>query len=166
MEFIKKNLLAIIVAGAGVLALILGLALEPVAELGEDVKFFDLVFGFNQSQEIPGYGTLTMTGGISLTALVSFVALIAGIALTIVSIFKNEKLAFIGAICIAVAGVLMLLALTVGTEVTQSIGAQKMTFKFADLYEGYDLGIGSIIYGVLAILGGGFGIFNKFKKVI
>ena len=43
MGFIKKNLLAIIVAGAGVIALILGIALEPVAELGEEVKLFDVI---------------------------------------------------------------------------------------------------------------------------
>ena len=162
MEFIKKNLLAIIVAGAGVLALILGLALEPVAELGEEVKFFDLVFGFNKEQM-----GMTATGGLSFFALISFVALIAGIALTIVSIFKNEKLAFIGAILVAVAGVCMLLALVAGTDYSIAVGGKTMmTAKFADLYEGYDLGIGAIIYGVIAILGGGFGIFNKFKKVI
>ena len=166
MEFIKKNLLAIIVAGAGVLALILGIALEPVAELGEEVKFFDLVFGFNQKQVIPGVGTLTMTGGLSITALVSFVALVAGIALSVISMFKNEKLAFIGAICIAVSGVLMLLALVVGTEVTQAMGANSMSIKFSDLYEGYKLGIGTIIYAIIAILGGAFGILNKFKKIV
>lgn len=162
MGFIKKNLLAIIIAGAGVLALILGMALEPVAELGEEVKFFELVFGFNKTQM-----GATAVGGMSFFALISFIALIAGIVLAVISMFKNEKLAFIGAILVAVAGVCMLLALVAGTNYTISVGGQKvMEAKFAELYESYKLGIGTIIYAIIAILGGAFGILNKFKKIV
>ena len=162
MEFIKKNLLAIIVAGAGVLALILGMILPPIADVDGEIKLFDLVFGFNESQ-----GGATATGALSFFALISFVALIVGIVLTVVSIFKNEKLAFIGSILIAVAGVCMLFALVAGTDYTMSIaGKTMMKAKFTEVYEGFKLGIGAILYAIIAILGGAFGIVNKFKKIV
>ncbi len=167
MEFIKKNLLAIIVAGAAVLAFILGIALTPIADVEGEIKLFDLIFGINESQTIPGYGTMKMTGAMSITGLISFIALVAGIALTVASIFvKDKNFDFIGAICIAVAGVCMLLLLTVGTDLVQSMGSQSMSMKFADTYGELDLGIGAILYGIVAILGGGFGILNKFKKIV
>ncbi|MBE7081580.1 MAG: hypothetical protein E7372_03390 [Clostridiales bacterium] len=165
MEFIKKNLLAIIVAGAAVLALILGIALTPIADVEGEIKLFDIIFGMNESQATP-VGTLKMTGGMSITGLISFIALVAGIALTVASIFiKDKNFDFIGAICIAVAGVCMLLLLTVGTDLVYS-GAMERTMKFADTYGELDLGIGAILYGVIAILGGAFGILNKFKKIV
>ncbi len=163
MEFIKKNLLAIIVAGAAVLALILGIALTPIADVEGEIKLFDLVFGVNES----AMGA-TLSGGMSITGLVSFIALVAGIALTVVSMFvKDKKLDFIGSICIAVAGVLMLLVLTVGTDLVVTAAGQSQPYaKFSEIYEGLKLGIGTILYGVIAILGGGFGILNKFKKIV
>lgn len=162
MEFIKKNLLAIIVAGAAVLALILGMILPPVADVDGEIKFFDIVFGFNESE----LGA-TASGGMSLFGLVSFVALIAGIALTIVSMFKGEKLGFIGSILIAVAGVCMLLIFVAGTSYSVEYGGQVMfEAKFSELYDGLKLGAGAIIYAIIAILGGGFGILNKYKKIV
>ncbi len=170
MEFIKKNLLAIIIAGAAVLALILGIVL-PVATaeyMGQtdNLKFFDVVFGVNESQTIPTQGTLKITGGMSIFGLVSFVSLVAGIALSVVSMFKGGNLGFIGSILVAVAGVCMLLLLVAGTDIVQSMGSRSMSMTFAEGYELYKLGIGAIIYAVLAILGGAFGILNKFKKII
>ncbi len=170
MEFIKKNLLAIIVAGAGVIALIYGLFL-PGAQLtiGNQtgtINFLGLVFGGPKITISSGDASITSdfgNGGISIFGLISFIALIAGIALTIASIFvKDKKFDFIGAILIAVAGVLIFLLLTVGTELTSG----PVSVTFAEVYDKYSLGIGAILYGVFAILGGGFGILNKFKKII
>lgn len=166
MEFIKKNLLAVIVAGAAVLALILGIVLPgATAEyMGQtnNMKLFDVVFGVNETV----MGT-KMTGAMSIFGLVSIAALVAGIVLTILSIFKGEKLGFIGAILVAVAGVCMFLLLVAGTNLVYTAGGQVVsTAKFTEAYELYKLGIGAIIYAILAILGGGFAILNKFKKII
>ena len=106
-------------------------------------------------------------GGMSIFGLLSIVALVAGIALTIVSIFvKDKKLDFIGSILVAVAGVFMLLLLVAGTDVTQTYGNMTRTAKFTEVYEEFKLGIGAILYAIIAILGGAFGIVNKFKKII
>ena len=157
MEFIKKNLLAIIVAGAAVLALILGAVMAgATAEfmgVTVSVDLFKVVFG-------PGEG---LSGGLSIFGLISFLALIAGIVLTVISMFKGEKLGFIGAILVAVAGVLMFFLLTAGTAVSYE-GVE--VSSFAEYYAGCKLGFGAIIYAILAILGGGFGILNKYKKIV
>ncbi len=170
MEFIKKNLLAIIVAGAGVLALILGIILPAATlTLGNEtgtINFLGLVFGGATLTVSSGGASMSMefgNGGISIFGLISFIALVAGIALTIASMFvKDKKFDFIGAILVAVAGILMFLLLVVGTEIT----AGGLSVSFAEAYEEYSLGIGTILYGVIAILGGGFGILNKFKKIV
>lgn len=166
MDFIKKNLLAIIVAGAAVLALILGLVLPgATAEaFGETAKvdMVDLLFGVKEE----ALGT-KMTGGVSIFGLISLIALVAGLALTAVSVFVYDKnFDLIGAGLIAVAGVLMFLLLTAGTGFKQSLGEISSTTKFADIYEGFKLGAGAILYAIIAIIGGGFGVANKFVKII
>jgi hypothetical protein len=99
--------------------------------------------------------------------LISFLALIAGIALVVASIFvKGKKFDFIGSICIAVAGVLAFFLLTGGTDVTTTLGSLTNATPFTKVFEGYSLGAGAIIYGIVAILGGAFGIVNNFKKLI
>lgn len=170
MEFIKKNLLAVIVAGAGLLALILGLILPGATlTIGSEtgtINFLGLVFG-NATLTVSGGGASVAMkfgdGGMSIFGLISILALVAGIALTIVSIFvKDKKFDFIGAILVAVAGVFMFLLLVAGTDITS--GA--ISTSFADAYKEYSLGIGAILYAIIAILGGAFGIVNKFKKII
>ena len=166
MDFIKKNLLAIIVAGAAVVALILGLVLSgATAEvLGETAKvdMADLLFGVKE--ETMG---AKMTGGVSIFGLISLIALVAGLALTVVSIFVEDKnFDLIGAGLIALAGVLMFLLLTAGTGFKQSFGEMSSTIKFAEVYEGFKLGAGAILYAIIAIIGGGFGVLNKFVKII
>ena len=170
MEFIKKNLLAIIVAGAGVLALILGMILPgAVAEMGGidySIAILGLAFGGAELKASAGGQSATMKvgdGGMSIFGLISIIALVVGIALVIASIFvKDKKFDFIGAILVAVAGVFMLLLLVAGTDLTNN----GQTAKFTEVYEEFKLGIGAIIYAIIAILGGAFGILNKFKKII
>ena len=169
MEFIKKNLLAIIVAGAGVLALIFGLILPGATASQEGVEasvgVFGLAFGgaeittTTMGMEIP----VTVEGGMAFFGLISILALFAGIALTAASIFiKDKNFDFLGAILIAVAGLAMFLLLAAGTDVSM----YGMTSSFGDFYKEFGLGAGAIIYALIAIIGGGFGILNKFKKII
>ena len=173
MEFIKKNLLAVIVAGAAVLALILGMIFPgAVAEMGGakyTVATLGLAFGgakYKVSAEGMSATAKVGDGGASIFGLLSVLALIAGIVLVILSIKKGEKLAFIGSILVAVAGLFMLLLLVAGTDVTQTIAGTKYSAKFTETFEQFKLGFGAIVYAILAIAGGAFGIVNKFKKLI
>ena len=172
---LKKYLSAIIVAGAAVLALIFGLILPGAAYTSEvlgrtttiTVNFLGLVFGGATVTKQTGNttSTATITGGMSTMGLISFLALIAGIALVVVSIFvKGKKFDFIGSICIAVAGVLAFFLLTGGTDVTTTLGG--LAIPFTEAFEDYSLGAGAIIYGIVATLGGAFGIVNNFKKLV
>ena len=38
--------------------------------------------------------------------------------------------------------------------------------KFTETFEEFKLGFGAIVYAILAIAGGAFGIVNKFKKIV
>lgn len=170
MEFIKKNLCALIVAGAGVLALIFGLILPGMTYVTKTysttVGLIGLFFGAPAIVTTTGPITTTgsFSGGLSVFGLLSFLALIAGITLTIVSIFvKDKKLDLIGAILVAVAGVLVFLLMTAGTEVFYE-GSSFGTFN--EVFEGFSLGAGAIIYGIVALLGGAFGVLNNFKKIV
>ena len=104
---LKKYLSAIIVAGAAVLALIFGLILPGAGKVEEgllgtatsSVPFLGLAFGgATITTQIGNTSTTeTLTGGMSIFGLISFLALIAGIALIVVSLFSKKKgLHFIG----------------------------------------------------------------------
>ncbi|MBR6773033.1 MAG: hypothetical protein IKM16_00045 [Clostridia bacterium] len=181
---LKKYLSAIIVAGAAVLALIFGLILPGATYTTEQsgltvnvtVNLLGIMFGsakvISSTESAIGNVTQesTLNGGMSIFGLISLIALIAGIALIVVSIFvKGKKFDFIGAICIAAAGVLIFLTLTCGTDVTGvTMGNNTInsTESFVEAYEGFSLGAGAIIYGIVATLGGAFGIVNNFKKLV
>lgn len=177
---LKKYLSAIIVAGAAVLALIFGLILPGASATKEvfgstatkTVNFLGLVFGGATITTQSGNTTnsITITGGMSIFGLISFLALIAGIALVVVSIFvKGKKFDFIGAICIAVAGIFAFFLLTCGTDITGVTingTTSNGTAAFTEVYEEFKLGAGAIIYGIVATLGGAFGIVNNFKKLV
>ena len=175
---VQSLLPTIIVGGAAVLALIFGLILPGAGKVEEgllgtatySVPFLGLAFGGATITTQTGNTstTETLTGGMSTMGLISFLALIAGIALVVVSIFvKGKKFDFIGSICIAVAGVLAFFLLTGGTDVVyEVIGNTTQNVEFTKKFSEYTLGAGAIIYGIIAILGGAFGIVNNFKKLI
>lgn len=181
---VQSFLPAIIVGGAAVLALIFGLILPGAVATTEQsgltinvtVNLLGIMFGSAKviSSTESALGNITqestLNGGMSIFGLISLIALIAGIALVVVSIFvKGKKFDFIGAICIAAAGILVLFTLTCGTDVTGvTMGSNTInsTESFVEAYEGFSLGAGAIIYGIIAILGGAFGIVNNFKKLI
>lgn len=177
---LKKYLSAIIVAGAAVLALIFGLILPGAAYSVEQfgvtesqtANLIGLMFGSTTITVTAGNVTASMIyqGGMSIFGLISFLALIAGIALVVVSIFvKGKKFDFIGAICIAVAGIFAFLLLTCGTDITGVTingTTSNGTAAFTEVYEEFKLGAGAIIYGIVATLGGAFGIVNNFKKLV
>ncbi len=173
MEFIKKNLLAVIVAGAAVLALILGLIFPGVVAEMNGGKFTIGILGmaFGGAEYKVSAGGTTMTakigdGGMSIFGLISLIALLVGLVLVVVSMLKGQEASFIGSALIAFAGVCMLLLLVAGTDVSQTVAGTTRTTKFTTMFEEFKLGFGAIIYAIIAIIGGGLGVLNKFKKII
>lgn len=173
-DFIKKNLATLIVAGAGLLAFIFCLFLPGIVASNKygATKFslinFMLGIGKYTSESTSGVISKgSIDGGLSIFGLLSFICLIAGIGLTIASIFiKDKKLDFIGSILIVVAGIFAFMLLVAGTDVTQKIGSQTVATSFSKTFQLFKLGAGAYVYGILAILGGGFGIANKFLKIV
>ena len=178
---IKKLLPAIIVAGAALLAVIIALILPGAAytitqganERTQSISLIGMMFGSGPMKVKTVIGGVAASaesaynGGMSIFGLISFIALIAGIGLIVASIFVADKnLDFIGSICIAVAGVLVLLLFVAGTDIVSTVGNQEYTAPFKDTFEEFKLGAGAIIYAILTILGGAFGIVNKYKKIV
>ena len=46
------------------------------------------------------------------------------------------------------------------------IGNTTQNVEFTKKFSEYTLGVGAIIYGIVATLGGAFGIVNNFKKLV
>jgi len=177
MDFIKKNLAVIISVGVAFVAFVLAIFLPgATAELGSgakvDANLLGMMFGSATITQKAGSMTATMTykGAMSIFGLLSFLCLIAGIGLNVASIFiKDKNFDFIGSVLIAVAGVLVFLLLVAGTDLTAVVingNTQTGKSKFKDVYEIWKLGAGTYIYGILAILGGGFGVANKFLGIV
>ena len=174
MDKIKRNLASIITVGAVVLGLIFALILPGAVASEENVSgtvsFFGIVFGggpivakvYNTTVE------QAYAGGMSIFGLLSFLLAVAGIALIVIQVVKgNDKLGFIGNILIAVAGIFAFLLLAAGTDVTVTIyEGYSATGTFAEQFKEFAIGAGAVIYGILALAGGAFGILNKFKKIV
>ena len=165
VKFIKTNLSAIILIIVGLIAFISTIVFPGITYSGHNhTNLWGLIFG-NASFSIGSY----ITGGTSIFGLISFIVLCVGIGFAVTSIFKkNKNLEFIGAICITVAGFLMLFVMEVGTDIlteTYSDGSSVGGGSFLSFYLYYQYYIGAIVYVFVAILGGAMGIANKFKKL-
>ena len=173
-DFIKKNLATLIVAGAGLLAFIFCLFLPGISyKMGDgrtDVAIIGLMFGRSTavSKSAGAKVEMVINGGLSIFGLLSFLCLIAGIGLTIASIFvKDKKFDFIGSILIVVAGIFAFMLLVACTDITKMAGEKlPKPEAFKEVFGDFKLGAGVYVYGILAILGGGFGIANKFLKIV
>ena len=174
---VKTLLPVIIVAGAAILALIMALILTGITKSQtygsttavNTVSLVGMIFGGG-----PSVGTLGSTststeyqGGMSIFGLISFIVLLLGVASLVASVFvEDKKLDLLGAALIALAGILMLLLLSAGTDLARTIGNTTVTTTFAEAFEGYSLATGPIVYAIIAILGGGFGVANYFLKIV
>ena len=167
IKFIKTNLSAIILIIAGLVALLSTIVFPGITTHSGYIhtNLWGLIFG-NASFSIGSY----ITGGTSIFGLISFIVLCVGIGFAVTSIFKkNKNFEFIGAICITVAGFLMLFVMEIGTDIlseTRSSGTvytKPQNLLLFYLY--YQYYIGAIVYVFVAMLGGALGIANKFKKL-
>ena len=177
---VKSLLPIIIVAGAAIVALVVAFLLPGVTKTVEGqifggqtvytIALTGLIFGNGPDVAQSGNTTLSTVyeGGMSTFALISFIVMLAGILALVASVFVEGKfLDVIGSLLVAVSGVLMLFVLSGGTEVvTDLIGSLQSTKPFIEYFEGYTLAGGPVIYAIIAIIGGAFGIVNNFVKII
>ena len=192
MNFIKRFLTTIVVVGAAVLALFFALILAGATKsvttttefLGttittvtsSSIKFLSLAFGGAKLVTTTVSGDTTSTieldydGGMSIFALIAFILILLSIVVMIASVLiKNKKIGLIGSILLVLAGIASFLILVVGTDVsvtTKIVGSLENTTvtPFAEVFEGYKLGAGAIVCGVLCILGGLFGAYKSIKR--
>lgn len=167
VKFIKTNFSAIILIIAGLVAFLSTIVLPGITTHYGHIhtNLWGLIFG-NASFSRGSY----ITGGLSTFGLISFIVLCVGIGFAVTSIFKkNKNLEFIGAICITVAGFLMLFVMEVGTDILTKTYSDGSVYtkpkKFLLFYLDYQYYIGAIVYVFVAILGGAMSIANKFKKL-
>lgn len=190
----KALLPVIIVAGTAIISLLMILFLQgatkTVTEVGvlttkttiSVVSFKGLIFGGGPKVVTVNNGnptSLTYEGGMSTFGIISLILLVLGVLTVASSIFftdkKQEKTSsiifLVGSSLIALAGLCMLLVLAGGSALITAktvIGNQtfQTTSTFAKYFEGFTLASGPIVYALLAILGGGFGVANHFLKIV
>lgn len=176
MKNIKYLLSTLVPAVLGIVALVLVFILDGAIKTKEadviistitttsTVSMMGLIFGSPVVVKTVGNSTTPLdglTGGMSTLGIISFVLLIIGILVTGYSFTKKKakSMKLIGNVILVVSGVLMFFLLTLGADIVSTIGSASKNTKFVDFYEGYKLATGAIAYAILAIVGGGLGLF-------
>ncbi len=169
---LKFNPLVLVAVGAAVVAIILATFL-PGAIYKTDygtvtITLIGFMFGSLNIKSISTLGSLTTTsettisGGLSTFGLISFILLVIGIVAIVASIFvKGKKLDLIGSIAVFVAGILLLLLLSAGSNLAVT---QNTSIAFAEYFEEFKLGAGTIICAIICILGGLCGAYGAVKS--
>ena len=191
MNFIKRFLTTIVVVGAAVLALFFALILAGATKtetnevlgttttLTSTISFLGLAFGGSKIVNTAVSGNNTTTGafaydgGMSIFALIAFILILLSIVVMIASVLiKNKKIGLIGSILLVLAGITSFLILVVGTDVSVTTSVDTIldnisnttVTPFAEVFEGFKLGAGAIVCGVLCIRGGLFGVYKSIKR--
>ena len=191
MNFIKRFLTTIVVVGAAVLALFFALILAGATKtetnellgstttLTSTISFLGLAFGGSKifNTAVSGNNTTTgafaYDGGMSIFALIAFILILLSIVVMLASVLiKNKKIGLIGSILLVLAGIASFLILVVGTDVSVTTSVDTIlgnisnttVTPFAEVFEGFKLGAGAIVCGVLCILGGLFGAYKSIKR--
>jgi hypothetical protein len=114
-------------------------------------------------QVIFGYKEKTLLGNIevfkfSFVLLLVLILLVAGAALLVVGSVQNSKLfKLIGTVAGVVAGILLFFSVSFAI-VPEILGVKVETSKV------YELGVGAIVSGIVAILGGALGCYSFLKE--
>lgn len=167
MKLKLSNILQIVAAVFAILAIVclfLPGVSQKVSEMGTtatiSISLIGLVFGGGPlKMTFSGEGASANTsadykGGMSIFGLLAFILLVVAIVLAIVAVVMKKSNLLIPAGAVAVvAGIFVLLVMVAGTA------AEGTAFK--DMMEGFKLGIGSILFAVSAILGGGLLVASK-----
>ncbi len=149
--------------------------LGTTSSVAFSISFFGLVFGngtmhsettlANQTSA----ADVTISGGMSIFALLAFIFLIAGIvtcALTFVLKDKAKLLGMVSGVLLVLAGICAFMVKVAGTDVVTSasiLGSEiASSMSFTEYFKEMNLGIGAILFGVLNILAGGCLLVNEF----
>ena len=108
-------------------------------------------------------------GGLSYCALISFILLTLGVILGVVSLFiKGKIFPALSGLLIFIAGILIFLTHIAGSDVALALEGENTlpSTPFVDFIENNELklGVGTILYGVLGILGGIVTLGGTFLK--
>jgi hypothetical protein len=178
----NKNLPIFIVVGLVALALILAFAFPGATFYQEEttlgvtsyqsnkISLYSIIFGGLSGTSVSAIGNTVTTneisvlGGMSYFALISFILLVLGLVLVVASlVVKDKKLDLIGSALLVLAGIFMFLILVAGADITIEGNVKDHVLTFKEMFEEYKLGAGAIIYAILAILAGLVGGFNALK---
>ena len=170
-KFFRKNSLAVIIMITGVLALVFAHVFSGLyGRVGDEryyIKTLDFVFGKAKMQvTTKEFATVVnLSGGVSIFGVVFVVFIIASIIFEIISIFaKNFPFDYYGAVFMVISGVAMLMLFNMGTVFY--FGKNAVDFRaFVSLY-GFKLGVGAIVSGTTAIVGGIVGIIIEENNLI
>ena len=167
MKLKLSNILQIVAAFFAILAIVCLFLLGVSATqdlmrvpVTVSISLIGLVFGGGPLKASGSAGgtsvnqSMDYKGGMSIFGLLAFILLVVAIVLAIVAVVMKKSNLLIPAGAVAVvAGICVLLVMVAGTT------AEGTAFK--DLMEGLKLGIGSILFAVSAILGGGLLVASK-----
>lgn len=99
--------------------------------------------------------SMVLEGGLSYLGLVGFILVAIGLVATLLALFfkKQAKMICVLAfLTILVGACLMMAVLTCGSDLVY----QGLSSSFTDRYEGYDLGVGTILFFVSGLISSGF----------
>ncbi len=165
MKLKLSHILQIVAAAFGVLAIIslfLAGVGASVSQMGVTVSvsisLIGLMFG-NGSIKTAGV-SVGYKGGMSYFGLIAFILLIVAIVLAIVAVvMKKSNLLMVAGAVAVIAGICVLLVLVAGTKVSSASVDTAVSFKA--FMEGLKLGVGTILFAISAILGGGLLVASK-----
>ena len=149
MKLTKSKIVSIVAAVLGVVAifmlLLAGLGAEGAPKGYKFPSVFNAIFGSGDF-----FGSY---GAFNFVLFIGFLLLLAGIALTVVSLFKDSKGMKIAAIVMfIVAGIIFFLTKSV-VHLSVKSGVVRDGLKKV-IKEAYKLGIGAIMAGIMSILAG------------
>lgn len=131
------------------------------------VALAGLVFG-NPTMKLTGSGVSISekaNGLLSWFGLISFILLLGAIILGVFAfVKKNKTIGIVAGIVAVIAGICIFMILVAGTTSKTTAYGITVETSFKETYEGCKLGIGTILYGILAILGGGLIAGSQFLK--
>ena len=132
----------------------------------ENRRLVAFIFGggsMYDANKVNGSYKLDAFSGISLFGVLAFSCLIVGIMLFIFDIFKQKDKMYIVSCCFIIfSGILILFILVTGTNV----GASPYYYlEYEKMLNSFQLGVGTIIWSLLCVLGGGFGILYSLLRL-
>ena len=151
MKLTKSKIVMIVAAALGIVTifmlLLAGLGASDAPKGADFPSVFNMMFG---TGDFYGKGKLSV-GTFNFLLFLPFLLLLVGIALSVVSLFVDNKILKIVAIaCFVVAGIFFFLTKSLSPLSVKS----DMRKLFKDTLKYFKLGIGAILAGIMSLLSG------------